>query len=684
MRSHKWNAIYISIFAIIGVLISITTLYAQIPTDSPVAFYPFNGSTNDESGNGYNATYIDASLTTDRFGNDSSAYSFNGTSNIVQYGDILDSIFCAPIAKFSINGWAKTKKCGSFITGGGIIMSKSAGGSGPYQWNISHQDGRVCAAVTSDGIAQNLLWLSNPVPINQWFQFTLVFDGSLPEHQRLKLYINGDTSNTSIYKQSGNLGTTTLNSSQNICIGASHEYAHTQYLHSFYNGIIDDIRIYAKALTIIEIESLYHAGGWDTTNHGPIANAGPDQTVFIDSTSGASVTLNASLSSDADMDTLTYTWKESDTLLATGINPSVILPIGTHNISLTVNDGKGRSDTDMVVVSIRYLVNGLAAYYPFSGNADDSSGNGYGSTFVNATLTTDRFGKDFSAYSFNGTSNTIQYGDILDELFCAPVAKFTIIGWAKTRTFGSFTSAGNSIIGKSAGGTGPYQWNISHQEGLVTAFVSSYGTAQNYLWLSNPIPINKWFQFALVFDGSLPEMQRLMLFVNGQSSNTSVYRHLGILGTTTQYSTQNICVGASHENGYPQSLHSFYDGIIDDIRIYARALTKEEIDSLYNGKGWTNVEERNDFIPKSFKLFQNYPNPFNPSTTIIYELPVTSNILIKIYNIIGQEVMVLKNGFEQAGYHEVKFENSSLPSGIYFYQMKAGSFFETKKMILMK
>jgi hypothetical protein len=97
---------------------------------------------------------------------------------------------------------------------------------------------------------------------------------------------------------------------------------------------------------------------------------------------------------------------------------------------------------------------------------------------------------------------------------------------------------------------------------------------------------NQWFQFALIFDGSLPEMQRLKLYVNGQSSNTSVYKHLGTLGTTTQNTTQNVCIGASHEFGNSLALHSFYDGIIDDIRIFAKPLTEIEIDSLYHEGGW--------------------------------------------------------------------------------------------------
>jgi hypothetical protein len=89
-----------------------------------------------------------------------------------------------------------------------------------------------------------------------------------------------------------------------------------------------------------------------------------------------------------------------------------------------------------------------------------------------------------------------------------------------------------------------------------------------------------------------------------------------------------------------------------------------------------------------FMLEQNYPNPFNPSTVISYRLPVTSKVTLKVYDVLGNEIATLVNEEEPAGEYEVEFNASSgirnLVSGIYFYQLKAGSFVETKKMILLK
>lgn len=89
-------------------------------------------------------------------------------------------------------------------------------------------------------------------------------------------------------------------------------------------------------------------------------------------------------------------------------------------------------------------------------------------------------------------------------------------------------------------------------------------------------------------------------------------------------------------------------------------------------------------IPENFLLKQNYPNPFNPSTVISWQLPVSSQVTIKIYDVIGNEVAVLVNEEKPAGSYEVNFDAGGLTSGIYFCRIYAGSFVETKKMILMK
>ncbi|PJC59367.1 MAG: hypothetical protein CO025_06430 [Ignavibacteria bacterium CG_4_9_14_0_2_um_filter_37_13] len=88
--------------------------------------------------------------------------------------------------------------------------------------------------------------------------------------------------------------------------------------------------------------------------------------------------------------------------------------------------------------------------------------------------------------------------------------------------------------------------------------------------------------------------------------------------------------------------------------------------------------------PKSFELSQNYPNPFNPSTKIKFAVPAVSYVSLIVFNSLGQEVQTLVREEKSEGIYEVSFNASNLPSGTYFYRLQAGSFVETKKMILMK
>lgn len=94
--------------------------------------------------------------------------------------------------------------------------------------------------------------------------------------------------------------------------------------------------------------------------------------------------------------------------------------------------------------------------------------------------------------------------------------------------------------------------------------------------------------------------------------------------------------------------------------------------------------EVNGGVPTEFAIQQNYPNPFNPSTNINYSLPEASSVTIVVYDLLGQKVAELVNTEKAAGYHTIAFDASALSSGVYIYQIKAGTFTETKKMMLIK
>lgn len=89
-------------------------------------------------------------------------------------------------------------------------------------------------------------------------------------------------------------------------------------------------------------------------------------------------------------------------------------------------------------------------------------------------------------------------------------------------------------------------------------------------------------------------------------------------------------------------------------------------------------------LPTEYSLSQNYPNPFNPTTTIEFGLPVAGDVQLIIYDILGRRVMTLVNEFRDTGNYKVMFDGSSLSSGMYIYQIVAGNYIHTKKMMLVK
>jgi hypothetical protein len=98
----------------------------------------------------------------------------------------------------------------------------------------------------------------------------------------------------------------------------------------------------------------------------------------------------------------------------------------------------------------------------------------------------------------------------------------------------------------------------------------------------------------------------------------------------------------------------------------------------------SGIEDLNQGIPTEFQLVQNYPNPFNPNTTIKYSIPELSFVTIKVFDVLGNEITTLVNEEKPLGSYEVEFDATRLTSSVYFYQLKAGSFVETKKMLLLK
>lgn len=149
---------------------------------------------------------------------------------------------------------------------------------------------------------------------------------------------------------------------------------------------------------------------------------------------------------------------------------------------------------------------------------------------------------------------------------------------------------------------------------------------------------------------------------NGGNSWTKVSELYNIIG-----STSNGIDFVSKENGYIANSYGLFTmksfGVIDSI---------------------TSVENEFYISPSDFTLFQNYPNPFNPSTVISYQLSAFSNVVLKVYDVLGNEVATLVNKEKSPGNYKVHWNASEFASGLYFYKLQAGQFSSVKKLILIK
>jgi hypothetical protein len=138
-----------------------------------------------------------------------------------------------------------------------------------------------------------------------------------------------------------------------------------------------------------------------------------------------------------------------------------------------------------------------------------------------------------------------------------------------------------------------------------------------------------------------------------------------------------------------------YDGTALSKTNNVQANLIDETTQLWNGAEWINLQKQSyAYVPTfveetketitNYSLQQNYPNPFNPSTKISWQVPVAGLVTLKVYDVLGREVITLVNEELNAGKHEATFDAIRFSSGIYFYQLKAGDFIQTKKMILLR
>ena len=273
-------------------------------------------------------------------------------------------------------------------------------------------------------------------------------------------------------------------------------------------------------------------------------------------------------------------------------------------------------------------------------------------TFTTSSLITGK------AYASNYTSPT-------------PTKMTTAIGDMQTaytdaagRTSPDHTELGAGDITTLTLTPGLYKWGTA--VGISAAGVTISGSATD-VWI---------FQVA----GDLVVANGAIVTLSGGALASNIFWQVAgqvTIGTTAQMKGNLLC----------QTQIAMSTGATLNGRALAQSAVTLDANAVTKPATTTGVRNEST-VPQAFALLQNYPNPFNPSTVISYQLPVNSQVDLKIYNLIGQEVATLVNERQEAGTYSVSFNTSNgtppLASGVYFYRLAAGSFLSIKKLVVLK
>jgi hypothetical protein len=405
-----------------SLLIIATQLFAQVPTNGLVAYYPFNsGSTADLSGNSNNGTNFGATLTTDHLGNPNSAYRFNGNGQYIEIPH--SSTFNFSSNQMSISMWIKVEAFpGSFTS---IAVSKQSG-SGTTQsgFNVNQGSQTSFGLLLSSGGANfggNTV-PSNSTTLNTFRHVVFTYDGTTA-----RAYLNGTISQTSS-SQTATIGTNTVP----LRLGKAN-WVNINAVD--FTGVLDDIAIYNRVLTPQEVSSIYNSCSSTTATITPQSS-----TTFCQ---GSNVVLQASSGSS-------YSWSNGET------TQSITVAQGnTYTVTVTDNNGCTASANQVVTVNPIPSINfSLPAFISntvnnFSLNATPSGGT-FSGTGVNGNIfdaSQAGLGNKTISYSVtvnncsnNATANTIVYDTT------GAVCTITTFDTVTTTVFDTITTTINDTV----------------------------------------------------------------------------------------------------------------------------------------------------------------------------------------------------------------------------------------------
>lgn len=321
---------------------------------------------------------------------------------------------------------------------------------------------------------------------------------------------------------------------------------------------------------------------------------------------------------------------------------------------------------------------GIVGYWPFDGNANDIGPHANNGTVYGATQTTDRFNSPNHAYNFNGSSDYIK---VPNNVSLSGFTDITISAWIKTNAFNGV----QCIAAKwwqqlnCGGNSDTYEVAIDGNNVNLATNLNNYGL-QAYPTLSTN-DLNVWRHLTFVYNSSSAAFS---IYIDGTLAHSE-----GASGSGICASTNDLFFGADWE-GNASYIYRFFNGAIDDIGIWNRALTPCEIANLYAPPAEshpvvvTSVANPSN-ISNAPVISQNEPNPFVRETTIRYNLPEkTQQSALVITDLSGTELASYP--LIKGGKGSVTVTSDKLASGVYLYSVISGDkkIIQSKKMIISK